>query len=117
MLLSSTVLVHYDKKKPLRLACDASPYGVGAVISHVMDNGVERPIAFASPTLTDAEKKYVQIEKEALAIIYGVNGENSTSTYVDANLLSSRITSPYWLYWDQSQRCLCWQPCACSVGA
>ncbi|XP_039525150.1 uncharacterized protein K02A2.6-like [Pimephales promelas] len=72
MLLSSTVLVHYDTEKPLRLACDASPYGVGAVISHLMDNGDERPVAFASRTLTEAERKYAQIEKEALAIIYGV---------------------------------------------
>lgn len=72
MLLSSTVLVHYDTEKPLRFACDASLYGVGAVISHVMDNGDERPVAFASRTLTEAEQKYAQIEKEALAIIYRV---------------------------------------------
>lgn len=71
-LLQSTLVVHYDTRKPLKLACDASPYGVGAVISHVMDNGEEKPIAFASRTLTEAESKYAQIEKEALSIIFGV---------------------------------------------
>ena len=71
-LLQSTIVVHYDTRKPLKLACDASPYGVGAVISHVMENGEEKPIAFASRTLTEAESKYAQIEKEALSIIFGV---------------------------------------------
>ncbi|KAL0159700.1 hypothetical protein M9458_043425, partial [Cirrhinus mrigala] len=72
LLLGSTVLVHYDGNRPLKLACDASPYGVGSVISHIMDNGEERPIAFASCTLTETEKKYAQIEREDLSIIYGV---------------------------------------------
>ena len=71
-LLSEQVLVHYDPRLPLRLACDASPYGVGAVISHVMHNGEERPIAFASRTLSKAEQNYAQIEREALGIIFGV---------------------------------------------
>ena len=50
---------------------DASPYGVGAVLSHIVD-GVERPVAYVSRTLTDAEKNYSQVEREALAIILGV---------------------------------------------
>ncbi|XP_026046823.1 uncharacterized protein K02A2.6-like [Astatotilapia calliptera] len=72
LLLQNKVLVHYSTNLPLKLACDASPYGLGAVISHVMENGEERPVAFASRTLTEAERKYAQIEKEALAIIFGV---------------------------------------------
>ena len=71
-LVSSRVLVHYDCELPLRLATDASDYGVGAVISHVFPNGEEKPIAFASRTHTQAEKNYPQIEKEALSIVYGV---------------------------------------------
>ena len=71
-LVDSTLLVHYDSQLPLRLASDASAYGIGAVISHVFSNGTEQPIAFASRTLTPAEKNYPQIEKEALSLVFGV---------------------------------------------
>ena len=70
-LQADSVLVHFDPAKPLILACDASDYGLGAVLSHQDDNG-ERPIAYISRTLNPAEKKYSQLEKEALAIIFAV---------------------------------------------
>ena len=71
-LSSVPILAHYDPSLPLRLAGDASQYGVGAVISQVSLNGDERPVAYASRTLSASERNYSQIEKEALSLIYGL---------------------------------------------
>lgn len=71
-LCDSGALIHFDPALPIQLACDASPYGVGAVVSHILPSGEERPIAFASRTLSQAEGGYAQIEREALAIVFGV---------------------------------------------
>ena len=72
LLLSSQLLVHFDSTLEICLACDASAYGIGVVLSHRMSDGTEKPVGFASRTLTTAEKNYSQIEKEALACVYGV---------------------------------------------
>ena len=71
-LVSAQVLMHYDVSLPVRLACDASAYGNEAVISRVLPSGEERPVAYASRSLSKAEVNYSQIEKEALALIFGV---------------------------------------------
>ena len=71
-LASSNVLVQYNPKIEVQLAVDASPVGLGAVISHITADGTERPIAYASGLLSKSERKYSVIEKEALAIIFGV---------------------------------------------
>ncbi|UYV65924.1 K02A2.6-like [Cordylochernes scorpioides] len=65
------LLAHYDATRELVLVCDASSYGLEVVLSHRNDKKEETPIAFASRTLTEAERRYSQLEKEALSIIFG----------------------------------------------
>lgn len=73
LLKSAKVLVHYSSESELVLACDASPYGVGAVLSQrKRGESMEKPLGFMSRTLTAAEKRYSQLDKEGLAVIFGI---------------------------------------------
>lgn len=71
-LISSEVLVQYDPNRPIKITCDASPSGIGAVLSHVISDRESKPIAFFSRSLTQAEKNYSQLDREALALVFGV---------------------------------------------
>ena len=71
-LCSSRFLVHYQSDLPLRLSCDASSVGLGIVLSHLMPDKSERPIAYGSRTLQKSELNYSQIDKEALSLVFGV---------------------------------------------
>ena len=53
--------------KPLILENDSCEYGLGAAIFQE-----SQPIAYASRTLTDTERRYAQIEKKMLALVYGL---------------------------------------------
>lgn len=55
---SDRILMGYDPELPLVVAVDASPVGLGAVLSHRLPNGEERPLAFASRTLNATERRY-----------------------------------------------------------
>ncbi|XP_039764273.1 uncharacterized protein K02A2.6-like [Pararge aegeria] len=71
-LLGKRVLAHYEEGRPLVLSVDSSAYGIGAVLAHRYEDGQERPVSCASRTLNEAEKKYSQLDKEALAIYFGI---------------------------------------------
>jgi len=60
------VLSYFDPKKPLTLQVDASKYGLGAAL--MQD---DKPVAYASKSLTTTEINYAQIEKEMFAILFG----------------------------------------------
>ncbi|XP_056001322.1 uncharacterized protein K02A2.6-like [Ostrea edulis] len=96
LICSDKVLCHYDPKLPLKLAADASPYGIGSVLSHVFPDGTERPIAFSSRTLNQAEKAYSHIDKEALALYWGYQYDiefRGTKAHGNADTLS-RVQLP-----------------------
>ena len=69
----AALLVHLDERKPLVLAVGASPYGVGATLMHVFADGSQRPIAFASKTLSKAQRNYSQLDCKALSIVFGLD--------------------------------------------
>ena len=66
------MLTHFQPDLPLHVASDASPYGMGAVLSHSMPDGTEQTNAFASRTLNTAEQNYSHIDKEALGIVWSL---------------------------------------------
>jgi RNase H-like domain found in reverse transcriptase/Reverse transcriptase (RNA-dependent DNA polymerase)/Integrase zinc binding domain len=54
------------------LYTDASPYAIGAVLIQINDKGEQRVISFASKSLTETEKNYPHVQREALAIVWAV---------------------------------------------
>lgn len=66
-------LTHFNQNLPIKVACDASNHGIGAVLLHIFPDNSEKPINFASRILKQSEKNYSVIHKEALAIYWGVN--------------------------------------------
>ena len=66
LITVSPVLSHFDVNSPIVLTVDSSQKAVGAAL---MQNN--KPVAFASKTLTTTQQGYAQIEKEMYAVTYG----------------------------------------------
>ncbi|XP_071576343.1 uncharacterized protein [Temnothorax nylanderi] len=71
-LTSAPVLCHYDGEKQIVVSADASPTGIGAVLSNVGEDGIEHPVAYASKSLSKTQKRYSQLDREALALMDAV---------------------------------------------
>lgn len=69
ILTTSDILQYPDFSKPFVLTTDASNFAIGAVLSQG-PIGKDKPIAFASRTLSKSEENYSTIEKELLAIVW-----------------------------------------------
>ena len=67
LVTKAPVLKFFDSTESLTLQCDASDKGLGAIL---LQKG--QPLAYVSRVLTDAESRYAQIEKEPLAVVYGL---------------------------------------------
>ena len=68
-LCKPTILAFYTPDAPTKLSTDASSHGLGAVL--LQRTGDEwKPVAYASRSMSDTEKRYAQIEKEALATVW-----------------------------------------------
>ena len=70
-MCNSPVLRLPDVGKPLILQTDASCVGIGAIVWQEEEE-VKHPVAFASKKLLPREQNYSTIEREALAIVWGV---------------------------------------------
>ncbi|XP_045458516.1 uncharacterized protein K02A2.6-like [Melitaea cinxia] len=93
---SSSVLALYNPTQPIVMSVDASRNALGAVL---LQNG--RPVEFASCTLTDAQKRYAQIEKEMLAIVFAcerfhqyIYGQSRVVVETDHKPLESIVKKP-----------------------
>ena len=69
-LTAAPVLAPYDPNKDTEVSADASSFGLGGVLLQKQEDQTWRPVMFISRALTPVESRYVQIEKEALALTW-----------------------------------------------
>lgn len=72
LLTVAPTLGYFDAAAPTYLVADASPFGIGAILLQKQDKTVKIIRSYASKSLTDQERKFSQTEKEALALVWGV---------------------------------------------
>ena len=92
-LTDETVLWNPDFDRDFYLEIDACDRGLGVVISQTFDSG-NHPIAYASRKLLSREVVYPVVEKECLALVWGLDkfnhylyGQEKIVIYTDHNPL------------------------------
>ena len=69
-LAKPTTLGLYNPDVPTKICAEASAYGLGAVLLQQQHDDEWKPVAFVSRSMTKTERRYSQIEKEALALVW-----------------------------------------------
>ena len=105
-ICEETLLAYYDKDKPVFIEVDASGQGLGAVLlqGNILEDELEsssetegrflsfrsrlKPIAFASKSLSDAETRYSNIERELLGVVWAVEHYNHFTFANKINIIS-----------------------------
>ena len=80
-LTTPHILTMYDPKAQTKISADASSFGLGAVLLQAKGTSWH-PVAYASRSMTSTERRYAQIEKEALAITWACE---KFSSYIIGN--------------------------------
>lgn len=72
LIAESPALALFDPALPTIVITDASDYGIGGILTLIHPDMSEGTVAFASRTLTAAERKYSVVEKEPLACAWAI---------------------------------------------
>ena len=100
LLANAPVLTYPDFRVPFILETDASVYGLGAVLAQRQEDGLVRPIAYASRSLQEHEKRYGATELEGLGVVWAVKHfrpylyGHHCDIYTDHEALKSLLNTP-----------------------
>ena len=96
LICKSPCLKYFDVNEECTLETDASEYGLGAILTQ---HG--RPVAYASRTLTETERRYSQQEKECLSLVFGCQrfdqylfGNEKVTAFTDHQSLQTILRKP-----------------------
>ena len=101
LLTSATVLAFPQFDREFLLETDASGLGFGAVLAQKQDDGLVRPIAYASCTLQPHQKNYSSTEMEAAAVVWAVKHfrhylyGHTCQVFTDHSALRSLMDTPH----------------------
>ena len=85
LMCNKPILHCPDESREFLLQSDASERGIGAVLSQMTEEGVERPVAFFSRKLLPRETRYSTVEKECLGVVAALK-------HFDVHLVGRRFT-------------------------
>ena len=100
MCTEAPVMAYPDFTKPFKLHIDACDRGLGAILYQDQPDGQEKPISFASRSLSKAESNYPAHKLEFLALKWAVTKRfheylygNEFTVYMDNNPLTYILTT------------------------